>query len=128
MVIRWLLDGFKAIRWLLTLLGGFKASQLKIITTDKNDTLFSSMELLEGEREVSGEFSFRIFSILEKYAENFHGLGKMNDYQVKFYTVKPIAVPPQPIPNHLIARVGDVIESMIKEGVIEEHPPNKPIP
>ena len=67
-------------------------------------------------------------NLVLEFTENFHGLGKMNDYQVKFYTVKPIAVPPQPIPNHLIARVGDVIESMIKEGVIEEHPPNKPIP
>ena len=45
----------------LILLDGFKAAQLKIITTDKNDTLFSSMEILEREREVSGEFSFRIY-------------------------------------------------------------------
>ena len=55
----------------------------------------------------------------------------MKDYQVKLYTndtVKPIAVPPQPIPYHLKAKVDDVIESMIKEDVIEEHPPNEPVP
>ena len=53
------------------------------------------MEILKAEREVSGEFSFRICLILEKYTENFCGLGKMKDYQVKLYandTVKPIAV------------------------------------
>ena len=53
----------------------------------------------------------------------------MNDYQVKLYTndkVKPIAVPSRPIQYHLKARADDVIESMIKEGVIEEHPPNQP--
>ena len=78
MFIRWLLDGFKAIRWSLTLLDGFKAAQLKIITTDKNNTLFNPMKILEGEREISGEFDFRICSVLKKYSENFHGLGKMS--------------------------------------------------
>ena len=55
----------------------------------------------------------------------------MNDYQVKLYTndtVKYIDVPPRPIPYHPKARVDDIIESMIKEGVIEENPPNKPAP
>ena len=53
----------------------------------------------------------------------------MNDYQVKLYTndkVKPIAVPSWPIQYHLKARTDDVIESMIKEGAIEEHPLNQP--
>ena len=53
----------------------------------------------------------------------------MNDYEVKHHndSVKPIAVPPWPIPYHLKARVDNVIESVIiKEGVIEEHPPNEP--
>ena len=59
------------------------------------------MEILKAEREVSGEFSFRICLILEKYTENFCGLGKMKDYQVKLYandTVKPIAVSVWPNP------------------------------
>ena len=86
------------------------------------------MEILKGEREVSGEFSFRICLILEKHTENFCGLGKKKDYQVKLYandTVKPIAVPVRTNPYHLKARVDDVIES-IKEGVIEEHSQNEP--
>ena len=53
------------------------------------------------------------------------------NYQVKLYTndtVKLIGVPPRPIQYHLKARVDDAIESMISEGVIEEHPPNETAP
>ena len=53
---------------------------------DKNDTLSKPVKMLKEKREVSGEFIFRISSILEKYTENFHGLGKMNDYQANLYT------------------------------------------
>ena len=77
-------------------LDDFKAAELKIITMGKDGTLFNPVKMLKREREVSGEFNFRICSILEKYTENFHGLGKVNDYQVKLYTndiVKPIPVP-----------------------------------
>ena len=108
-------------------LDGLKASQLKIITIDKNGTLFNPVKMLKGLSEVSGEF--RICLILEKYTENFHGLGKTKDYRVKHYTndtVKPITVPPRPISYHLKARVDDVVESIIKESVIKEHPSNKP--
>ena len=61
------------------ILDGFKVAQLKIITMDKNITFFNPMKMLKGEREVSGEFNFRICSVLERYTENFQGLGKMND-------------------------------------------------
>ena len=69
-----------------SVLDSIKTAQLKIITTDKNDTLFNPVKMVKGEREVSGEFNFRICSILEKFTANFHGLEKMNDYQVKLYT------------------------------------------
>ena len=61
------------------ILDDFKAAELKIFTMDKDGTLFNPVKMLKGEREVSGEFNFRICSILEKYTENFHGLGKVND-------------------------------------------------
>ena len=97
---------------------------------DKNDTLHNPMKLLEGERKFSGEFNFRICSILEKYTENFHELVKMNDCQVKFYTnnaVKPIAVPPRPIPYHLKARVDSVFESIIRKALSRNiHQTNQP--
>ena len=80
--------------------------------------------------EDSGELNSRICSLLEKYTENFHGLGKIKNYQAKLYinnTVKPIALTPRPIPYHLKARVDDVFESM-KDGVIEEYLPSEPTP
>ena len=53
----------------------------------------------------------------------------MNDYQVELYTndtVEPIDVTPRPISYNLKAMVDDIIESMIKEWVIEEHSLNRP--
>ena len=98
---------------------------------DKNDTLSKPVKMLKEKREVSGEFILRISSILEKYTENFHGLGKMNDYQANLYTndtAKPIAVPSRPILSHLKDSVDDTIESMSKGGVIEEHLSNELAP
>ena len=37
-------------------------------------------------------------------------------------------MPPRPIPYHLKTRVNNCIDTRIKEGVIEEHPPNVPAP
>ena len=98
---------------------------------DKNDISFNPVKMLQGDREVSGEFNFRICSNLEKYTRNFHGLEKMNDYQVKLYPndiIKPVNVSLGPIPYHLNARVDDVIELIIKEDIIEETLPNPPAP
>ena len=53
---------------------------------DKNNTLFNPVKMLIEERKVSDKFNFRIRSILKKCTENFHGLGKMKDYQAKLYT------------------------------------------
>ena len=64
----------------------FKAAPLKIIAMDKNNTLFNPVKTLKEERKVYDKFNFRICSILKKYTENFHGLGKMKDYQAKLYT------------------------------------------
>ena len=64
----------------------FKAAPLKIITMDKNNTLFNPVKMLIEERKVSDKFNFRIRSILKKCTGNFHGLGKMKDYQAKLYT------------------------------------------
>ena len=100
--------------------------QLEIITMNVVETLFTPVNMLEGGWESFDKFTSRICSTLENVTENFRGLGKMNGYQVKHYTNKPIAVSPPPILYHLKARVDDVTESMIKEGVIEEHPPNGP--
>ena len=113
------------------ILDGDKAKELKIISIDKDETLFNPINMIDNERKNSGELTYKICDILQYYPENFQGLGKLRDHQVKLYTdntVKPIAVPPRPIPYHLKTRVNDCIDTMIKEGVIEEHPPNVPAP
>ena len=113
------------------ILDGDKAKELKIISIDKDETLFNPINMIDSERKNSGELTSKICDILQYYPENFQGLGKLRDHQVKLYTdntVKPVAVPPRPIPYHLKTRVNDCIDIMIKEGVIEEHPPNVPAP
>ena len=77
--------------------------------------------------EKDGEFINHICSILQHYPQNFKGLGKLQNSQVKLYTdnsIKPVAVPPRSVPYHLKGRVSDAIDNMLKEGVIEEHPIN----
>ena len=113
------------------ILGSDKATELKIITMDKDEALFNLINMIDQERKHSGELNSKIINVLHSYSENFQGLGKMKNHQVKLYTdntVKPIAVPPRPIPYHLKARVNNSIETMIKDGVIEEYPPNEPAP
>ena len=78
-----------------------------------------------------GELINNICSILKRYPQNFKGLRKLRNYQVKLYpdnSIKPVAVPPRSVPYHLKARVSDAIDNMLKEGVIEEHPINDPSP
>ena len=60
--------------------------------------------------ESKGEFAFDIVSIIQQYPDNFKGLRKMKNYQVKLYSdqnVKPVTVPPRTIP--IISRLGLLI-------------------
>ena len=82
-------------------------------------------------QEKGGEFINNICSILKHYRQNFKGLGKLRNYQVKLYaddSIKPVAVPPRPVPCHFKARVSDTIDNMLEESVIEEQPINDPSP
>ena len=67
--------------------------------------------------------------ILAQYPENFQGLGKLKNHQVRLHvdeTIKPVCVPPRPLPYHLRDRAQKVIDEMIEQEVIEKHPPNEP--
>ena len=95
---------------------------------NEDELVFNPVKMIDTD-ESKGEFTFDIASIIQQYLENFKGLGKLNNYQVKLYfdeNVKPVAVPPRTIPYHLQTRVADSLNSMIKHGVIEEHPSNEP--
>ena len=113
------------------ILEGTKEVHLQIILTDnKDEAVFNPVKMIDTD-ESNGEFAFDIASIIQPFPDNFKGLGKMKNYQVKLYSdenVKPVAIPPRTIPYHLRARVADSIDNMIKDGVIEEHPNNEPAP
>ena len=69
--------------------------------------------------------------ILKKYLQNFDGVGKLNDHQVKLHIdphVKPVASPARPVSYHLKEHVEKEIDKMIGQDVIEEHPPTQPAP
>ena len=68
---------------------------------------------------------------MSRYPQNFTGLGKLRNHQVKLHvdeTVKPVNVPPHSIPYHLQERAQHAIDEMIQQDEIEEHPPNEPAP
>ena len=104
-----------------------KATQFQIITIDKeNASVFNPVKMIDTDG-LNGEFAFEIASIVRQYPNNFKGLGKMKDYQVKLYfneKIKPVAVPPRSVSYHLQVRVADSLESMIKNCIIKEHPRN----
>ena len=82
-----------------------------------DEVVFNPIKMIDTD-DSKGEFALDIASIIQQYPENFKGLGKLNNYQVKLYfdeNIKPVAVPPRTIPYHLLARVADSINNMIKD-------------
>ena len=107
------------------ILSGNAAKQLGIITFQASAPIFSPINMIHKDHNES------IQDIISKYPENFEGLGKLKNVQVKLHVdekVKPITAPPRPIPYHLQERVDKVIEGMIAQDVIEEHPTDEPAP
>ena len=97
-----------------------KAEQLKIISLDKDDNHIFNPALMISSQEKDDEFINNICSILQHYPQNFKGLGKLQNYQVKLYTnnsIKPVAFPPRSVPHHLKGRISDAIENMLKKKV-----------
>ena len=114
-----------------SILDGNKATQLQIISIDKEDTSVFNPVKMSDTDDLNSELAFEVASFVQQYCNNFKGLGKMKDYQVKLYSdekIKPVAVPPRSVPYHLQARVADSLANVIKDGVIEEHPSNEPAP
>ena len=63
--------------------------------------------------------------IIVSLPDVFNGVGCMKDHVVKLpvdQNVKPVAEPPRRIPYHLLSRVDEVINEMLTNNVIEEHP------
>ena len=70
-------------------------------------------------------------SILQRFPDNFTGIEKLRNHQVRLHVdhnVKPINEPPRTIPYHLKERAQQVLDDMIKQDIIEEHPASEPAP
>ena len=101
-------------------LSGPKAEQLGIITFQKKPEVFKPINMIHGECKKAA-----VQDILKEYPSAFTGIGKMKDYAVKLHVnndVKPVVAHQRPIPYHLKQRVNDVIDEMVKNDIIEEHP------
>ena len=112
------------------ILSGNAAVNLGIIQFTKNPPVYKPIKMVDSDiRENNKE---QIQNILVDYPDVFTTkLGKHKSYQVKLHidpTVKPIVTPCRPTPYHLVGRIDKVLEQMIKDDVIEEHPVGEPTP
>ena len=107
------------------ILSGQSAKQLGIISFQSEPAVFAPINMIHA--QTKGE----IQEILIKHKENFHGIGKMKNYQVKLHvdpSIKPIATPPRSIPYHLRERADKVIDDMIAQDINELDPTAEPAP
>ena len=112
-----------------TIISGDKALQLGIIHfTQKADTF---QPILMINKHTKGKDQDSLQKILADYPQNFTELGKLQDHQVKLHVdpmIKPVTVPPRPVPYNLKEGVDKAIKEMIDQDVIEEQTTNKPAP
>ena len=105
------------------ILAGNSALQLGIIKFSTQPDTFQPILMIDSIRKG------KLQEIIARYLENFTGLGKLKNHQVKLHideNIKPVNVPPRSMPYHLKDRAQDAINEMIKLGVIEEHPQDEP--
>ena len=70
-----------------------------------------------------------IQSCLAEYSHTFQGIGKLKNHKIKLQVnteVKPVATTPRSILYNLKEQVSRVIQEMINQDIIEEHPINQP--
>jgi hypothetical protein len=93
--------------------------QLGIIRFERIPDVFHPVKMIQSDDKPA------LHDILQQFPQNFSGLGKLRNHQVKLnmdMSVKPVATPPRPVPYHLKERVARVIEEIVSQDVIEEHP------
>ena len=111
------------------ILAGNDALALGIIKFTKTLDVFEPVLMID--REAVAEVREQVQAILQQFPQNFQGLGRLKNHNVKLYTKqdnKPIQDAPRTVPYHLRERTLAAIEEMLQDGVIEEHPPNEPAP
>ena len=106
-------------------LAGKKAVQLGLIKLSPRSETHVPIRMIKSTEKNN------IQNILASYPENFDGLGKLKGHVVRLHVdseVKPVAEPPRRIPYHLESRVQEIVNEMLQNDVIEEHPTGEPAP
>jgi len=109
------------------ILSGNISRQLGIIEFNRNAQPLQPVMMIDSKCCEKEE----IQTIITKYSENFSGLGKLKNYQVKLHVnkeVKPKTDPPRTVPYHLRERADKIIAEMCSNDIIEEHPTTEPAP
>ncbi|CAB4029395.1 Hypothetical predicted protein [Paramuricea clavata] len=104
---------------------GQSAVQLGIIQFDPQPEVYQPVQIIQCSKKEA------LQDILKKYPQNFEGLGKLKNHQVKLHvdpSVKPVASPARPVPYHLKERIRTEIDKITAQDVIEEHPSTEPAP
>ena len=107
------------------ILAGNSAMALGIIEFNHKQGIIAPINMIH--TDPKGE----IQSCLAEYSHNFRGIGKLKNHQIKLHVnteVKLVATPPRSVPYHLKEQVSRVIQEMINQDIIEEHPINQPAP
>ena len=104
------------------------SQQLGIINFNSTPDSYEPIQMIDQHAEPASKQNLQ--DILTDFPENFTGLGKLRNYQVKLYvdnSIKSIVTPPRSTPYHLEDRVQNLINEMITNDVIEEHPTNEAV-
>ena len=107
------------------ILAGNSATALGIIECSCKEGIIEPINMIH--TDPKGE----IQSCLAEYSHNFHDIGKLKNYQIRLCVnaeVKPVATPPCSLPYHFKEQLSKVIQEMINQDIIEEHPINQPAP
>ena len=111
------------------ILSGVASCQLGIIKFNSTPDTFEAINMVS--EQADPDLKSDLQDTLLEFKDCFSGFKKLRDHQVRLHvdsSVKPKITPERPTPYHLQERVDSLVESMIADDVIEEVPPNVPIP
>ena len=110
------------------ILSGDDAVALGLIQFNKTQYIFNPISMVYS---VNVNAKERLQACLVKYQDTFTGVGKLKGHQVKLHvdhTIKPVVEPQRSVPYHLKERGSKVLEGMMNDDLIEEHPAEEPAP
>ena len=71
----------------------------------------------------------KLQEVLLEFPQVFQGLSKLKNHQVKLHLksdARPVRASPRRLPYHLQDRAESAVQTMIQDGVLEEHPIDEP--